>query len=352
MKPMRITIADVARKAGVSAGTVDRVLHNRGEVSPASAQKVRKALDDLKFKPNVFASMLASGQYSVIAALLPSFGEGSYWQQIYDGYCKGAEQMASLNVKLNFFFFDATDVKSFLKACERLMESEPSAVALSPIFKSESLLFTNSLHDKGIPYIYVDTKMEDPNYFAFLGMPMYQSGYLCAALLADGCAPEEMGRVALVGIDRNRRQQSDPTVARREGFNDYMESHYPGCSVLHLNVSGSDSEANYRLLDDFFTAHPDVRKVVMLNSRIHLLGSWLSEHPCKDRRVIGFDCLEKNLDLLRDGFVNVLISQKATEQSCQAVVLLANYLILKKIPERRDFYLHIDILTRFNIENY
>ena len=36
------TIKDIARMAGVSAGTVDRVLHNRGDVSAASLEKVRK----------------------------------------------------------------------------------------------------------------------------------------------------------------------------------------------------------------------------------------------------------------------------------------------------------------------
>lgn len=349
---MKITIADVARRAGVSAGTVDRVLHGRGEVSAVSAQKVNKALEELKFKPNVYASMLASRQSCVIAALLPSFSKGSYWEQIYNGYCLGAGQMASLDVRLNYFFFDASDVNSFRAACDRLLASEPSAVCLSPIFKTESLAFVGELHEKGVPYIYVDTKMEDPNYFAFLGMPMYQSGYLCAAVITSSKNPEDVGRIALVGIERNRQQQSDPTVARREGFIDFIESNYPQCEVLQFDVSGSDADACDRTLDEFFAANPDVRNIVMLNSRIHLLGRWLSQHPCPGRRVVGFDSLEMNQDLLRAGQIDVLISQKTIEQAYRAVNLLVEYLIMKKVPPKRDLYLHIDILTRFNIENY
>ena len=49
----KITINDVAEAAGVSKGTVDRVLHNRGEVSEKSRQKVLKVVEELGFSPNL-----------------------------------------------------------------------------------------------------------------------------------------------------------------------------------------------------------------------------------------------------------------------------------------------------------
>ena len=49
----KITINDVARAAGVSKGTVDRVLHARGEVSKKSREKVLKVIEELGFKPNM-----------------------------------------------------------------------------------------------------------------------------------------------------------------------------------------------------------------------------------------------------------------------------------------------------------
>ena len=55
MEDQNYTIKDIARMAGVSAGTVDRVLHNRGDVSPQSKAKVQKVLDEIHYQPNVFA---------------------------------------------------------------------------------------------------------------------------------------------------------------------------------------------------------------------------------------------------------------------------------------------------------
>lgn len=51
MEDQNYTIKDIARMAGVSAGTVDRVLHNRGDVSPKSKAKVQKMLDEIIISP-------------------------------------------------------------------------------------------------------------------------------------------------------------------------------------------------------------------------------------------------------------------------------------------------------------
>lgn len=56
MEDQNYTIKDIARMAGVSAGTVDRVLHNRGDVSEKSKEKVQKVLDEINYQPNVFAT--------------------------------------------------------------------------------------------------------------------------------------------------------------------------------------------------------------------------------------------------------------------------------------------------------
>ena len=55
----KIRIKDIAQCAGVSVGTVDRVLHNRPNVSPKARIKVEKALKDMDYQPNMYASALA-----------------------------------------------------------------------------------------------------------------------------------------------------------------------------------------------------------------------------------------------------------------------------------------------------
>ena len=55
----KIRIKDIAERAGVSVGTVDRVLHKRPNVSEVALKKVEKVLKEMNYQPNVYASALA-----------------------------------------------------------------------------------------------------------------------------------------------------------------------------------------------------------------------------------------------------------------------------------------------------
>ena len=85
------TIMDIARITGLSKGTVDRVLHNRGEVSKKSYAKVMAAIDELGYEPNLYASMLARGSARSVALLIPVHGRGSFWSVAVAGspLCSG-----------------------------------------------------------------------------------------------------------------------------------------------------------------------------------------------------------------------------------------------------------------------
>ena len=50
MTTEKIRIKDIARLSGVSVGTVDRVLHNRPNVSPVAREKVEKALKEMDYQ--------------------------------------------------------------------------------------------------------------------------------------------------------------------------------------------------------------------------------------------------------------------------------------------------------------
>ena len=64
-----IRIVDIAKMAGVSVGTVDRVIHNRGRVSEENRKKVQAILEMVHYQPNLMARSLAASkkQYHLLA---------------------------------------------------------------------------------------------------------------------------------------------------------------------------------------------------------------------------------------------------------------------------------------------
>jgi LacI family transcriptional regulator len=65
------TIKDVAKLAGVGLGTASRVVSGKGSVSPATLEKVKKAIDELGFRPSHAARALLSGSSRMIGVYIP-----------------------------------------------------------------------------------------------------------------------------------------------------------------------------------------------------------------------------------------------------------------------------------------
>ena len=344
----KVTINDIARLTGLSKGTVDRVLHNRGEVSQKSYQKVMDVIKELGYEPNLFASMLARGQQRTIALLLPAHEPGTYWELAEKGEAKAQAGLKPMSITTRQFHYNQYSAESFREACARVLDSEPAGVVMAPMFQYETQVFAQELQSRGIPYSLVDTKLESAGYLSYYGIPAHKSGYLCAAMLTLG---RPVQNVLIVRVLRDKERQSDPTVMRRSGFMDYMLEHSPGCTVRSLFIDPTDHAATDDALEAFFTEFPDVRHIVMFNSRIHLIVPFLERHPA-ERRVIGFDNLSANLAALKRGTVSALIAQRPEEQVHLAIQSLADRIVFQRLPEKTDNFMHMDILIRYNAEDY
>ena len=92
----KISIAEVAKTAGVSTTTVSRVINAVSTVSEDNRKKVHEAIKKLKYRPNPSAQRLASGRANTIGLIIPRF-EGifhSYYAlQVIKGIGIGTERI-------------------------------------------------------------------------------------------------------------------------------------------------------------------------------------------------------------------------------------------------------------------
>ena len=109
----RIRIKDIAEMAGVSKGTVDRVLHNRGHVSPITRKKVLQAVEELGYQPNIIASALAYNRTWRIAALIPKPEDDPFWQQPKIGIRRALKAVQDYGLSVDFFHFRDADTQDF-----------------------------------------------------------------------------------------------------------------------------------------------------------------------------------------------------------------------------------------------
>ena len=91
--------------SGVSAGTVDRVLHNRGDVSVSSREKVQKVLDEIDYHPNMFAIGLAAKKHYHIVCIIPYYIEHDYWYAVAAGIDRAAQELRPFNVGVSYLYY-------------------------------------------------------------------------------------------------------------------------------------------------------------------------------------------------------------------------------------------------------
>ena len=172
-----ITIFDVAALAGVSRGTVDRVVYKRGRVSQKTIDKVQKAISQLGYTANPNASSLALKREYTFACLIPEFRPGEYWEKIFDGFRDGVKALSHYNIKLDFHLYDQTDTESYRRCSDEILRTRPMGVITNAVFKEEVVAFAQRLEEAGIPYAFVDNKIDDLDYLLYYGVdPLQKRG--------------------------------------------------------------------------------------------------------------------------------------------------------------------------------
>ena len=341
-------VFDVASLAGVSRGTVDRVVYGRGRVSEKTVAKVREAIRRLDYRPNPRASSLARKKICRIAYIIPRSRKGEYWDLIDKGFSMDRDMLSRYNIELHPFYYDISDEDSFRLCCRKALECEPSGVITNEAPKEALLEMVSALEQKNIPLSFIDTKYDDIDYALYCGIDAYKSGELGAFLLTNH---QEVDSVVIIGIKRHNKA-IDASATRRQGVADYLSSHFHGCRIFNVDIWGEPSKDNDAVLDAFTREHPQVKHFICPNSRVHLIARWLQKNPDPARVVVGYDDLDLNLQALKTGAADFLVTRKVPEQSGALLMDFAECIIHGEKPLKRNRFVHMDILHRMNLDDY
>ncbi|WP_018669117.1 substrate-binding domain-containing protein [Bacteroides gallinarum] len=349
MENKTYTIKDIARMAGVSAGTVDRVLHNRGDVSRASKEKVQKVLDEIDYHPNMFAIGLAAKKRYRIACIIPYYIEHDYWHAVARGIDRAAQELRPFNVGVDYLFYNHADKASYEEACTLLQAEPVDAVLIAPNFQEETLRLTSCLEDKKIPYAFIDFNMEQTRALCYIGQDSKSSGYIAAKILMRRYRE---GQELVLFLNNQKNNPAEVQMQRRlEGFMQYLADEHKNLVIHDVVLHKEYTASNEKLLDDFFAGHPEAVLGAVFNSRIYQVAGYLQKRGRKLEALVGYDLLQKNVEYLKSGEVSYLIGQRPGLQGYCGVKALCNHVVFKK-PVTAVKYMPIDILMKENIDFY
>jgi LacI family transcriptional regulator len=346
----KIRIKDIAEKANVSVGTVDRVLHNRGEVAQETKDLINKIVQELGYKPNIIASTLAQKRSFSFAILLPlGLDKNDYWNAHLRGIENAEKEVSHFGIRVKKYFYDINDKSSYKTQCEIIKDALPDAALLMPAYEDVTDDFIQGLALNNTPYVFIDTDSDTANKIAFTGQDSYKSGYLASKLMSYGITKD--ATVLIINIAKDPYTDFH-SKARIQGFKAYLsENDITETKIRTIEISSNEDAEVKKILTNAFLDYSFVRGLFITGSEIHKVARFIDEKKLGNIRLIGFDLLENNVNYLKKGTIDFLISQKPEEQGYKSLMNLFNHLVLKKSIQQNQL-MPIDIITKENVDYY
>jgi LacI family transcriptional regulator len=344
-----IRIKDIAEKAGVSAGTVDRVLHNRGRVSEEARIKVLSIVKELNYEPNLSARVLGSNRVYRLAALIPDPAVDFYWDAPRRGVEKAEKDLKQYGIAVTQYIFDPYNVDSFLEKASAVGEAKPDGILVAPIYYREALPFLQDWNTRSIPFVLFNTQLSDYNPLSYIGQDSYQSGMLAGKLAHYGQGTSRSILIAHIDEDISN---SAHLIRKEQGFNDYFRQNgLADYQILRAELSRANLPDFHQQLENILLSHPDLKSIFITSSKAYAIAAYLEQRRISHINLIGYDLLPENIDYVNKGIIQFLINQNSKGQGYWGIYQLTHHLALKQSVSPIK-YLPLDIVTRENIDYY
>lgn len=344
-------VKEIARRANVSLGTVDRVINNRAGVAVKTRNRVNAIIEELNYQPNVLARRLALTSRGPLrlAVLLPDISEETeYWKAPLEGINKADLEIRQYGVQVEHYFFDQNVQSGFAEQVKRIMENAPDGVLITPTFEKESIVLMKFCKKKEIPCVLMNSDIPDQQRLCYIGPELFDSGYLSGQLV-HYCLKD--GQKAMI-VNIAREIENNVAILRKEdGFLAYFREKLSEDLLVHLNMTDTGYMAVAGRLTALLEEHKKIGIIYVTNSRVALVAEWLESIGRSDIVLIGYDYLDKNLDYLKRGVIDFLLCEKPQEQGYRGVMSLFQYLVFS-ITVQEDYLIPIDIVTSANYRYY
>lgn len=340
---MRPTVHDVARVAGVSLATVDRVLNGRSGVREETVARVELAIGKLGFVRNVAAANLAKGRTYRLVFIIPE-GANSFMRRVEQMARDAGQRMIGERVDLDVITVPPFDSAALAGALMGLDLKTVSGVAM---VATESPLVREAMSRLAEANIPIVTLVSDAPTFQrsrYVGIDNVAAGRTAGSLLGRFLGGKS-GKVALIVGSMLVRDH----VERKMGFDQVIRSEYPELKILPTIEGRDDRAATRQVLGECLTREPGV--IGLYNAGAGNLGviELLAELPPQQRPiVVAHELSDHTRQALQNELIHAVINQDAGHEVRSAVRVLRALIDGAPLIEGQD-HIRIEIYLRDNL---
>jgi len=300
----RPTTHDIARAAGVSLATVDRVINERPGVKTTTRNKVHAAIAQLNYVRDVSAANLAKQRTYRFVFALPA-ADNQFMEALSATVLDGQKTLGLDRIDVRTLTFPAENPHAIARELNALNIDQVDGVALmapeTPHVRDALQRFT----DAGCPVVSVISDLPNTNRHHFVGIDNVAAGRTAAVLLGRFTAKQNGQVIVLTDSMHN-----NASLERRLGFDEIMLQQFPRLTVLPTLETHGDNNLLAQRIEKTFEQHADIVGVYSLGPGNRSLSNCLrtmnlSRHPV----VIVHELTPHTIKALRDSSIDAVIAQ-------------------------------------------
>ena len=283
---MPVTIKDVAKAAGVSPSTVTRVIQNKSTISDETKKRVRNAMKELNYHPNLNARSLVSSYTQVIGLVLPDDSDVFYQNPFFPSVLRGIAQVASEN---HYAIQIATgkDEKERLNAISQMVYGK-RVDGLIFLYAQENDPLVQLVVEEQFPFLILGKSLSP--FIPLVDNDNIQAGFDATEyFIKKGCS-----RIAFIGGTKKLFVTQD----RLTGYEQALQEHnLPLDNHRTFFADEFLEEKGYNFSKQLFKYDPQTDAIITTDSLLaEGVCNYLNEHQL-DVPVLSFDSVNPRLNL-------------------------------------------------------
>lgn len=247
----RATVHDVARTAGVSLATVDRVLNGRPGVRAATVAKVEAAIVAIDFQRDLSASLLARARDLTLTFIIPD-SSNEFMASLADAVARRASQALSDRMHIHTQRIRALDADALVQSLDALTARICDCAIIVASEEPDVLAAVDRASQRGIAVMTLVSDLPGTMRRHFIGIDNVAAGRTAASLL--GRFLPNGGKVAVIAGSLHLRDHSD----RLAGFSEALASEFPQVELIGP-IEGHDEQLQTEaIVTALLGEHPDL----------------------------------------------------------------------------------------------
>ncbi len=339
---MAVTIQQIAERAGVSRGTVDRALNHRGRIKAEVAERIFRIADEMGY---VQKERKKRDVRQVKIGIVTQLAGSSFMLEINRGIAQAKAELQDRGVEVFVEEGVSVDEDEQLKAIDALVQKGIRGLAIMPVDSEKIREKLNRLADEsGILIVTFNSDIVGTRRCCFVGMDNQKSGRTAAGLMA--MLTGGVGKILVItGFFTNNVDNR-----RVDGFLDEIKKSYPGLEPVGVQGSYDDADEVEKAIVNTMQSVPDLSGILVVSAGQAGIARAFGKLQIQKRPyVIIYDLTPRNKAALETDIADFLIDQDGYVQGYEPPCILADMLV-KKQPAGKEYrYTDINIKTKYNI---